>query len=42
VQPEVDIVVGGECLVVELGEVWLRTPAREVGFEVGELSEREA
>jgi len=39
VEPEVEVGVGGEGLVVEAGEVRLGTPAGEVGFEVGELGE---
>ena len=42
VEPEVEVGVGGEGLVVEAGEVRLGAPAREVGFEVGELGEGQA
>ena len=42
VQPEVEVGVGGEGLVVQAGEVGLGAPAREIGLEVGELGEGEA
>src|SRR5271170_5991302 len=36
-EPEVDVGVGREDVVVEAGEVGLGTPAREMGLEIGKL-----
>ena len=41
-QPEVDVGLGGEGLVVETGEVWLGAPTREIGVEAFELGEGQA
>jgi hypothetical protein len=37
VEPEVDVGMGGEGVVVEAGEVGLGAPAREAGLEIGKL-----
>ena len=42
VQPEVDVGMGGEGLVVEAGEVWLGAPAREIRVEALKLGEGQA
>ncbi len=41
-EPEMDVGVLDEGLVVEASEVWLGAPAREVGFEVFVLGEGQA